>query len=885
MNIRLTAMMTLVLLLVGPVYAQEALTIRGTVTTRDDGGAVPGATVSIPDLDLSTTTDSDGRFELVVPANLLRGQSVDLVVTFQGLQTRTARVRLSPGSETRDFPLGVAFGQEITVGSRAIGAAAEKAVPVDVITQEQIRTSPSTETNQIIQKMAPSFNFPRPTISDGTDSVRPATLRGLGPDQLLVMLNGKRRHASALVNANNTIGRGTSGVDLNAIPAAAIQNVEILRDGAAAQYGSDAIAGVINLVLRSDAQPLQFDVKTGTTIHGDGEMLDTSLSGGWGLGRGVLVLAGEYRVRYETNRANPDPRDQVVAGDGGNNAVPQPNTHWGDSYARDWMLFSNFNLPITEDSRQVFYAFGGYSLRHGSHGGNYRRALQNENWRAIYPIGFLPLIQPRVADTSLATGVRGELATWFYDLSAGYGRNEFDFYVTNSLNSSLGPTSQTHFYAGAVEDGLLTANLDVSRPLSLGLAGPLNVAWGFEYREDSWQQTAGEPASYINGGVRNQNGGNPLPGAQVFPGYQPSNEVDVSRNGKAIYVDLEGDVLSRLRLGVAARYEDFSDFGDTTNGKLTARFLPIQQLILRGSVSTGFRAPSLSQGNWSAISTNFILNPATQQVEPFQVGTYRIGSPVAEALGAPDLKPEDSRNLSAGFVWQPLSNFELTADYFRIEIDDRIVYTGNFNNAAIQAIIVPLGANGARFLTNAINTETNGYDVVANYQRPLFTGRIDLSAAYSNNETEIVGSVATPGRLAGLGEVLFDRQERRRIECGQPKDNIRLMQSFNTGGWNATLRESRYGEFCSLTLLPVDDQTFPADWVADAEISYRWDKYTAAIGAENLFDNFPDRNRIFRPGTTTLAQQAGAGGTNAYPINSPYGMNGTFVYTRIGFTF
>jgi iron complex outermembrane receptor protein len=868
-----------------PLAAQNA-TITGRVTLNEDGSAMPGVTVSVDELGLTTVTDSDGRYTLSVPAG--RG-SVKVTTSLQGFQTRTATVNVGDGSATQDFALRVSFGQEITVGSRAIGAEQEKAVPIDIIPQEMIRTSPSTETNQIIQKIAPSFNFPRPTISDGTDSVRPATLRGLGPDQLLVMLNGKRRHASALINANNTIGRGSSGVDLNAIPASMIQNIEILRDGAAAQYGSDAIAGVINLVLKSDVQPLQFATKAGMTTHGDGQTLDTSVSGGWGVGRGALVVAGEYRVRYETNRANPDPRDQIVTGDANNNTVGQPNTHWGDSYARDTMLFANFNLPITEDSKQIFYAFGGVSNRHGSHGGNYRRAIQDQNWPQIYPEGFLPLIQPRILDTSVTGGARGQLVGWFYDVSMGYGQNDFDFYVTDSLNTSLGPTippNQTRFYAGSLGDDLFTTNFDVSRPFTFaGLPAPVNVAWGLEYRRDGFNQEAGELNSYVNGGIRPRSGANPIPGAQVFPGFQPSNEIDVSRDSKAVYVDLEGDVSAKFRLGVAGRFEDFSDFGTTTNGKVTARFSPIQQLILRGAASTGFRAPSLSQGNFSAISTNFILNQATQQVEAFQVGTYRVDSPIARALGASDLQAEESTNLSAGFVWQPIGNFELTADYFAIDIDDRIVYTGNFNQAQIQPLISPFGANGARFLTNAINTETRGYDVVANYQRPLFTGRVDVSAAYSNNKTEIVGAVSTPPQLSLFGEVLFDRQERRRFECGQPKDNVRLMQSWTAGGINVTARESRYGEYCSLTLLPIDDQTYSARWVADLEGSYQWRDYRFAVGAENLFDQFPDRNRYFRPGTTVMTQQIGTGGTAAFPINAVFGMNGRFVYTKVSYTF
>src|SRR5688500_10523957 len=320
----------------------SAQTVTGRVTLQADGSPLPGVTVSA-DGGPSTITDVDGRYVLAMPGAT---GTVRVTAMLQGFQTRSASVDLARES-THDFVMRVSFGQEITVGSRAIGAEQEKAVPVDVIPQEFIRTAPSTETNQIIQKIAPSFNFPRPTISDGTDSVRPATLRGLGPDQVLVLINGKRRHASALVNANNTVGRGSSGVDMNAIPAPAIQNIEILRDGAAAQYGSDAIAGVINLVLKSDPQPFRVDAKVGQTAESDGEMLDTSINGGWGIGRGVLFLTGEYRVRYETNRAGIDPRDQIVPGDAGNNAVEQPNTHWGDSYARDLMTFANFNLPIS----------------------------------------------------------------------------------------------------------------------------------------------------------------------------------------------------------------------------------------------------------------------------------------------------------------------------------------------------------------------------------------------------------------------------------------------------------------------------------------------------------------------------------------------------------
>jgi iron complex outermembrane receptor protein len=869
----------LVFLISVPLAAQ---TIRGRVTT--EGSPLPGVTVSADSLGLTTITDAQGNYALKVPAS--HKGSVKVTATFQGFQTRSATVDVSTDA-TQDFALRPSFGQEITVGSRAINAEEEKAVPVDIIPREQIESAPSTETNQIIEKIAPSFNFPRPTLSDGTDSVRPATLRGLGPDQVLVMLNGKRRHTSALVNVNGTVGRGSAGVDLNAIPASAIDNIEILRDGAAAQYGSDAIAGVLNVVLKSDAQPLRLEVKGGATTHGDGQTLDTNLSGGWKVGSGVLFGTVEYRDRYATNRALNDPRSQIVNGDAGNNPVKQPNTHWGDAYERDLMGLLNFNLPITEDGKHIFYAFGTYGNRHGSAGGNFRRGMETTNWPQIYPLGFLPLIEPRIGDQALSAGVRGELAKWFYDASAGYGHDKIDFYVRHSLNASLGPNmppNQTSFYSGALANRLYTGNLDFSRGFNVGLAGPLNVAAGAEYRREGYQVIAGEPASYIDGGSLNQFGSaHATPGAQVFPGFRPSNAVDTSRNSKAVYVDTEGDILPQFRMGLAGRYENFSDFGNTTNGKLTLRYSPAKPLIFRAAASTGFRAPSLGQSWFSSVATNFIRNAATNNIEPFEVWTAPVSSPIAVALGAQPLKPEKSKNLSGGVVWQPMANLEMTADFFHIDIKDRIVLSGNFNQPQVQPLLAPFGASGARFFTNAINTRTNGYDLVLNHQRPLFNGRIDLSAAYSNNKTDIVRIADTPPQLTGLGAFLFDRGEQRRTTCGQPRDNIRVMESYGQGPINVTARQSRYGDFCTASILPADDQTYGATWLADIDISYRWAKYTFALGAENLFDAFPDKN--LRAGTLTPSAQAGGAGVFAYPINSPFGMNGRFVYTRVDYNF
>ncbi|MDQ3488411.1 MAG: TonB-dependent receptor, partial [Acidobacteriota bacterium] len=571
----------------GPTWAQDVVTVTGKITTAADGQSLPGATVSIAALKLSAETGPDGSYSIAVPAAMAKGQAVEVRVTFPGLQPQSANLILSSSPSPRDFAMAFGFSEEITVGSRLAGAAAEKAVPVDILTPQQISTSGASETNQIIQALAPSFNFPRPTITDGTDSVRPATLRGLGPDQVLVLINGKRRHNGALVHVNGSIGRGATGVDLNAIPASMIQRVEILRDGAAAQYGSDAIAGVINIVLKSGVNPTALTAKVGMTTHEDGGLFDVSASHGWQIGRGALFGTIEFRDRGETNRAGADPRDQIVAGDAGRNNVSQPNFHWGDADTTDIMSFVNVEFPLGAGGSSV-YGFGGLSRRTGSHGGFFRRALQATNFPQIFPQGYLPLIEPDIIDASGTAGIRGIRKGWFWDASAQYGYNSFDFNVRNSLNVSLGPNdTQREFYSGSLVFDQLLTNLDVARQVEAGLSGKLNVALGAEFRRETYQIIAGEPSSYIDGGFPDQFGGRAVPGAQVFPGFRPSNEVDIGRNSVATYADLEAAVLPRLRLGLAGRYEHYSDFGATADGKFTARLEAHPLFIVRGSVSTG----------------------------------------------------------------------------------------------------------------------------------------------------------------------------------------------------------------------------------------------------------------------------------------------------------
>ena len=870
--------------------AQPPVVLTGVVTTRDDGLSLPGATVTIAVLNLSATTAADGRYTLTLPPEAV-GQSYEVKVTSAGLVPRTWTFRPEAGTATQNFALSLTFQEEITVGSRAVGVEAEKAVPVDILTARQIENAGFTETMQVIQALAPSFNFPRTTIADGSASVRPATIRGLGPDQILVLLNGKRRHNTALVHVNGTVGRGSTGVDLNAIPVSAIERVEILRDGAAAQYGSDAIAGVMNIVLKSGKSPLTLSAKAGEAVTDqgvgdnvtDGRQVDTSASYGWSVGSGWVSASVEYRDRNRTNRAAPDLRDQVRAGDGGNNAVPQPN-HWvGDPDARDTMAFLNAQFPVGKSGTSFAYAFGGWSQRDALAPGFFRRALEAGTQPRIYPLGYLPKIETDTSDASGTVGVRGVRSDWFWDLSGTFGRNTMGFNIVDTLNVSLGPTippNGTEFFAGTLEASQFVANADVSRQFEIGLSGPTNLAAGFEFRREGYQIHAGEEGSFIDGGFPNQFGGPAIPGAQVFAGWRPSNERDESRHNVAAYVDVEGDVVPRVRLGLAGRVEDYSDFGSTADGKVTARFKIHDRAVIRGAASTGFRAPSLGQSNFSASSTNF-LNLG-QGLVPVEVATFPVASAPARALGATDLKPEQSTHLSAGLVLTPLDNFDLTADYYRIDIDDRIVLSGNFTDARIRALLAPFGAFGsARFFTNAIDTRTTGWDLTGAYRMAFGdTSTLRLSAGYNRNKTAIVGKAPTPAELVGFESVLFDREQTRRMECGQPRDNIRLAADWLRGRFNGVVRGSRYGEYCDPRNLATLDQEFSAKWVADLELSFRASHFTLGAGAQNLFDTYPEILRFENARGTATAP-----GAIRYSTVTPFGINGRFVYGRITYRF
>ena len=880
----------------------------------------------------------------------------------------------------------------IITGTRAANrTVANSPVPVDVIGADAINNTGQTETNRVLNQLVPSFNFPTPAIADGSDTLRPATLRGLSPDQTLVLVNGKRRHVSALLNINGTVGRGSAAVDLNLIPALAISRVEVLRDGAAAQYGSDAIAGVINIQLKTANHGGRGSVTAGeyvTTIDNvakvtglqldasgqpildptdnryflantdgdrhvkDGRRVTAAVNLGLPIGpKGFVNLTGQYYYREFTNRQGYDLRPNFIRPtattfDPREVTFDRLEFRFGDPKSRDWDLFVNSGYDITPDWE--LYAFGSYANRRAFSAANWRQESNaanrdwstlapnqtptNANFVPLTPIGFLPIIGSRLKDYAGTIGIRGDLAGWKVDLSAGRGHDKFDYDVHQTLNASFGPQSPRDFDAGGLRYAQNLVNLDVSREYAIGFAKPLTVAAGAEYRHEQFKIRPGDTFSWAIGplfrasfattaancatqqgvfnvgtGICSFPGRQAPVGAQGFPGIPASSATDEKRHSYAAYLEFDTDPVEGLTTTLAGRYEHYSDFGSTWNGKFAARFEPIRGYAVRGSISNGFRAPSLHQQFFTTTSTNFIAGL------PVDISTVAVNSPVALALGSKPLKPEKSVNLTFGATANPVRGLTLTADWYHIKIKDRVVLTENLGaagsgtaaqNAAVKAI---LDANGfasvgaARFFINGLDTTTKGIDLVAAYRLGLGDlGSWNLTAAYNYNKQKIDKRLNTLGALAQIpGLVLFGRVEGIRFTNGQPRDKIVLSADGDIRSFGVTARTTRYGKVvspgaaappapdqASLTAFGPDDIFLSSKWITDFEL--RWkpkNKFELAIGADNIFDVYPDRSP-FGP------RPASVGGV--YPVNqefipfsifSPFGFNGRFVYGRFAVNF
>ena len=915
--------------------------------------------------------------------------------TRSALLVSLSTLALATPSWAQDAPADAAADapQIIVTGTRSVGRTVEDSpVPVDVLTAEAISNGGQVETNRILSKLVPSFNFPQPAIADGSDALRPATLRGLSPDQTLVLINGKRRHVSALLNINGTVGRGAAAVDMNSIPALAIERIEVLRDGASSQYGSDAIAGVINIRLKRADHGGRATISYGkydTTIAGvanvtglqtvggqpvldptdaryflantdgerrakDGESYSVATNVGlpfFGSDGGYLNFTAEYRHRGNTNRQGFDLRPNYIRPtattfDPRELTFNRLEFRFGDPKADDFLLFMNSAVPVG-DSLEL-YAFASFNQRDSLSAANYRQANAaanrdfsvlapnttptTANFVGLTPDGFLPFIQSDLTDYSGVIGLRTTAGEWNADGSFSYGHNAFDYRVENSLNTSFGPASSRSVDAGGLRYGQYLANIDLSREFDMGFAKPLTLAFGVEYRAERFNIRPGQFESYALGPLfrpafttasavtcasvsGSYNAGTQVcsfPGRQAgagmqgFPGIPVSSYTNVKRDSYAGYVELDTDITEGFTTTVAARFEHYSDFGNTLTGKFAARYEILPGFALRGSVSNGFRAPSLHQQFFTTTSTNFIGGV------PVDISTVAVNSPVARALGSKDLKAEKSFNLSGGFTASPVRGLTLTVDYYNIRINNRVVLTENLGaagsgtaaqNLAVKAV---LDANGfksvgaARFFINGLDTRTQGVDAVLNWRIPVEGfGKWTLTAAYNYNKQSIIQRKNGLGPLATIpGLILFGRVEGLRFTEGQPRDKVVLSLDGDVGVFGITLRSTRYGKVTSpgsaspiadptsLTLYGPDDIFLRAKWITDFELRIKpMERLSFAIGADNVFDVYPDRSPFgLRP--------AAVGGV--YPANqeyipfsifSPFGFNGRYLYARASIDF
>lgn len=912
------------------VFSQK--TITGKIFSASDGSALEAAAVSVKGTTVGSITDANGNYSIQVPAG-----STVLEFSYTGFISQEITIG---DKSVIDVVLeeGVQLSDIVVIGSRSqTRTKIESAVPVDIIPMKLIINDVGqVDLNQILTFIAPSFQSARQTISDGTDHIDPAQLRGLGSDQVLVLINGKRRHQSALVNVNGTVNRGQVGTDLNAIPANSIERVEILRDGAAAQYGSDAIAGVINIVLKNETGVLSGNISYGQHVSSyaknyvinkgindhvnvrDGAATQVALNYGFKLGsKGILNLTGEYTQRDISNRSGTYTGqiypsvgglvkdDSILSARGLNR--DDFDMRIGNSKINGGGVMYNLDLPINDNT--TFYAFGGYNRKAGEAAGIYRypnavpasvRGLVLSS--SYYPNGFLPLINSTVVDFSTVVGLKGKKGEWFYDLSNTYGRNVFDFGVSNSVNYTqalISSTPQREFDAGGLTFLQNTINADVSRSYKV-LSG-LNTAFGAEYRIDQFDIRAGEESSYKNyntaAGI--------AAGAQVFAGFLPSNEGSNARNNVAFYADLEQDFSKNFMIAGALRFENYSDFGSTFNYKLASRLKLTDKISLRASTSTGFRAPSQQQKFYAKTNTLFVASPAG--LVPVESGTFTNDSEPAKILGIPELKQETSISYTIGATARITENLEFTVDAYQIDINDRIVLTNNFTaggDAALKAKLDAANAGAANFFTNAIDTRARGIESVLNYTKRFNTKsdiRLTLAGIFIQNEVikDATGKpiIKASPILISTGQIgsYFNREDQSRVEVANPQSKISAMINYRNGKFSSMLRVVHFGEVTYLDpsinpdkpdTWPVNaltnqkettDQVFSPKITTDITVSYDIRKgMTFTLGGNNIFDVYQDIHahaNNFSLGRFVYSRRV-----------QQFGFNGAYFFARVRFT-
>lgn len=862
---------------------------------------------------------------------------------------RSAKIALAVGIALGSSPLYAAEGDSakvqdvekiVVVGSRSSPRSiADSAVPVDIITAEEFAKNGSPDMPSMLQNVVPSFNVNDQPINDASSLVRPANLRGLASDHTLVLVNGKRRHRSAVITfLGGGLSDGAQGPDLSVIPASALKSVEVLRDGAAAQYGSDAIAGVINFRLKDDAEGGSLEVRTGAYFEGDGDMVQINGNVGMPLTEaGFVNVSFEYKESDATSRSvQRDDAADLIAG--GNTNVADVAQIWGSpEFKHDYKLFLNTGLDLGNDSEA--YMFGNFAEREieggfyfrnphtrggifdggsndngtpddlsddfqtllvgdltGDMTGNcptdiavganvltnprYIDEVQNNPncfaFNEMLPGGFTPRFGGTVVDASLAMGTKGEFKGGFldgtyYDISGTLGFNEVEFSIKNTINPSMGPATPTEFSPGKYAQTEKNVNFDLSKGIDTDNWESLNVAGGLEYRHETFEIFAGDPASYEIGPlafdpVTKTSQGFGI-GSNGFPGFKPQDAGEFSRHNIAVYVDIEAYITEDWMIGVAVRYEDYSDFGDTTKGKIASRYQLTEEWAIRGAISTGFRAPTVGQSNVRNVTTAFTPDGLEDQA------TLPPTNPIAIQKGAVALEPEESQSFSFGIVAEFDNGFYLTADYFNIEVTDRLSQTSplDLSDSDVEALL----ANGisdassfssVKYFTNDFDTTTQGLDLVANFDMDMLGGETKFSLAANWTDTKV----------DSFNPENINAAKIKMLEDNLPEYRANLTANHSNGDWNVLLRASYYGKIYEdhLDAGGAFNINAGSEVTFDTEVGYNINEsFYVAAGAKNMFDQTPDANEF-----------AGVVGSK-YPTTSPIGINGGFYYARIMYNF
>ncbi len=749
----------------------------------------------------------------------------------------------------------------IIVGNRnAKRTKLETPVPVDVINIEKLqKSSPQMTVQDLLNYVIPSFNSVRQSASDGTEHIDPVTLRGMGPDQVLVLVNGKRRHTTSLVNYQNTVGNGSVGTDMSTIPVIAIEKIEVLRDGAAAQYGSDAIAGVINIILKKDIGA-SASVTYGLSGRNDGETYQAGVNYGTSLGKkdSYINLSLQLSHRGKTTRTQnhdldifgdhfayefaPNFADAKKADDDEIRARGLTrddfNFQIGDAQIRQGQLFFNAEYPVNDQLK--IYSFGGFSIKEGKGYGFRRLPSETSNVVAsIYPNGFQAVLGSQIYDFSYAVGAKYNVNDWLVDLSNTFGSNTFNYNVSNTNNASLGAKSPTRFYAGAHSFLQNTVNLDVSKNLN-----QFNIAFGGEFRFEQYQIKPGDEASYAqydsNGNIATD--GSTVIGAggsQSFIGFSPRNALKKDRHSTAVYADVSYDLDKKLNIDAAARFENYSDFGNTLNGKLAVRYEFVKNYAIRAAVGTGFRAPSLQQQYFN----NSYADISTSGSNIVTKGIFRNDSKAAEVLGFDHLKQETSVNGSAGFTLKPAKGLFITVDGYIIKVKDRIVITSNITDSRLSDPNVVGQGNqveSGRFFANAIDTETKGVDLVVSYDWKLGGGNLNINLAGNYTETKIT-DFHFPEKISTPRDQYFGPDQINIIETLSPKTKASLSLNYGIGKFNFLVRNTYFGKVIRDGFPFGEVQEFSPKVVTDISVGYDITKQiNLTIGANNVLDVFPD---------------------------------------------